>query len=112
MSTPTNELGFAALVVSEDTAESLPTPRFGEANADNNGEVCNPKHALIGVEGGSVRYRVDGTVVQSPFGMLATAGTFIDWTDPLRNFQSFIQRCSVIAEPGTGPVTLTISWRD
>lgn len=103
----TNEIGSAYLYVTE-TPQALPTPLFSAgAHKDTK---AGPRHALISVEGGDVRYRLDGTDVVEPFGVLAKDGTLIDWTDPMRNFAAFINNMSVIAVSGT-PL-LNISWRD
>lgn len=107
----TNELGFAYLDVTNAAPANLPAPVYGAAaHPSLVGTACRPLHALIQVEGGDVRYRVDGTEVQEPFGMLARDGAFIDWTDPMRNFSSFIDRMSVIATNGATNVRLNISW--
>ena len=106
----TNELGFDTLTVTAAVAVSLPTPRYGAAaHSDLTGTECNPMHAYIDVDGGDVRYRLDGTDVILTSGILAKDGSVIDWTDPLRSFQSFISRASFIAV--TTDVQLNISWR-
>lgn len=106
----TNELGFAVLTVTGAAAVNLPTPLYGDAaHTDLAGTRCNPMHAYIDVAGGDVRYRLDGTEVVETSGILAKDGSVIDWTDPLRSFQSFIERFSVIAV--SADVQLNISWR-
>ena len=106
----TNELGFAVLTVTAATAVNLPTPLYGEAaHPDIRGTQCNPMHAYIDVDGGDVRYRLDGTDVIATSGILAKDGSVIDWTNPLHSYQSFIERFSVIAV--TNDVQLNISWR-
>lgn len=108
----TNELGSAYIDVTDTAAVNLPTPLYGSAaHSSLAGTQCNPKHARIQVEGGDIRYRLDGSEVIEPFGILAKDGEFIEWTDPLRNFQSFIKRMSVIATNGATNVRLNISWR-
>lgn len=110
----TNELGSASLYVGLDAAVNLPAPLYGAAAGALAGTACRPRHALISVEGGDVRYRVDGTEVVEPFGIRANEGQLIDWTDPLRDFSSFLDRMSVIAarlNDGETNVLLNISWR-
>ena len=107
----TNELGFAVHAVTA-APSNLPTPVYGAAAETTLvGTACRPKHAWIQVEGGDVRYRLDGDEVVEPFGVLARDGTVIDWTDPRYNFSSFIDRMRVVAAGGSENVQLNISWR-
>lgn len=112
--TSTNELGNAYLWVDMSAPQNLPAPLYSPAAGDNAGKACRPEHAYITVEGGDVRYRLDGTDVVEPFGILALDGSAIDWTNPLYLYGSFLDRMSVIAtriNDGESQVLLNISWR-
>jgi hypothetical protein len=106
----TNEYGGAYLYV-ETTPVGLPTPAYGPAAGVQAGEPARPRHAWISIEGGDVRYRLDGSEVVEPFGVLALDGEVIDWTEPLTDFSAFIANASFIATNGVGPVLLNISYR-
>lgn len=107
-----NELGSTYLVATA-IPQNLPAPVFG-GTGTRAGTTCNPRHALITVENGDIRYRLDGTDVVEPFGILVKDGGVIDWTDPLQDFSAFIDLMSVVATSTAPPdgVLLNISWRD
>lgn len=106
----TNEIGNDHLYA-DLTVRNLPAPVYGTAAGAQAGLSCRPRHAFISVEGGDIRYRLDGSDVVEPFGVLVAAGGSIDWTDPLRDFSAFIANMSVIATNGSESVLLNISWR-
>lgn len=106
-----NEIGWTYLTVTDAAAVSLPDPVFGPMAGALENTACRPKHAVITVEGGDVRYRLDGSEVTNPFGLLAKDGSIIDWTEPLQDFFGFISNMSVIATNGATNVLLNISWR-
>ena len=106
----TNEYGGAYLYA-DATIQSLPAPVYGPAAGAQAGASCRPRHALISVEGGDIRYRLDGSDVVEPFGVLAVDGSIIDWTDPLRDFSAFIDNMRVISTNGAESVLLNISYR-
>lgn len=106
----TSEIGHAYLFLTT-SVESLPPRVFGPMSPMAN-TACRPCHALISVEGGDVRYRLDGSDPQEPFGLLAKNGSLIDWTDPLQDFSSFIGNARFMATGDTPGALLNISWRE
>ena len=105
----TNEDGWAYLYANT-TVQSLPAPVRGSAAGDQEGEYLRPRHAFMTIEGGDIRYRLDGSDPVEPFGVLAKDGESIDWTDPLRDFSAFIANMRVIAVDSES-VLINISWR-
>lgn len=92
-------------------AGSLPLPAARSAD----GTTLKPHHALIQVEGGDIRYRLDGTDPIDPFAILARDGESIDWTNPDYDYQSFIELFRGVATrvaDGYSTIILNISWRE
>mgnify|MGYP001594161241 CR=1 FL=1 len=106
----TNEMGNTH-AYADLTIQALPAPVYGTAAGAQAGLDCRPHHAFISVEGGDIRYRLDGSDVVEQFGVLVKDGGTIDWTDPLRDFSAFIDNMSFIATNGAESVLLNISWR-
>ena len=109
MSTTTSELGSTHLYA-DGTPQNLPAPIYGP-NTGRDGAAARPTHAFISVEGGDIRYRLDGSDPVEPFGLLCKDGGVIDWTDPLQDYSAFISLMRVIAANGTDSALLNISWR-
>lgn len=105
--TAQNEVGWEFATVT--VVQSLPNSGR-RLPLDRTGEVIHPRHALINIEGGDVRYRLDGSDPTAQIGILGRNGTDIDWTDSLRDFRAFIAQCRIVAV--AGPVVLNISYRD
>ena len=106
----TNEIGTAYMTVGA-TVVSFPTPTSPSNQSVNAQKTILPRHALVTVEGGDIRYKANGEDPTDDFGILVKNGSSIDWTNPLYSYQGFIQRCRIVALAGA-TVSLNISWRD
>ena len=72
-----------------------------------------PRHALIFVGAAAIRWRADGTDPTSTVGMFVAAGSYIDWTDPMGDYQGLIDRVEFIRDStAAGDATLAIAYFD
>jgi hypothetical protein len=96
-----NQIGHETLTVAA-TAVGL-TPPAGK----------RPKHALIKVNTGDIRWRADGTDPTDTVGVVVAAGGFIDWTDPSEysDYWGLISRVRFIRDTATS-AELDIAYFD
>ena len=70
-----------------------------------------PKHALFLVRGAAVRRKSDGANPTSTSGMFYAEGTYVDWTDPEKNYQGIIQRAQFVRDANaTQNATLVVEY--
>jgi len=83
-------------------ALTLPTYTDAQEGVRNK----TPRHALIGIEGSSVRFTVDGTAPTATVGILLPAGTLLDWTDAQTDFNGLITNVQFIGISGTATINV------
>lgn len=80
------------------------------------GQAWSPGHALITVETGTVRIRMDGIDPDQNDGTLYGVGTpngaVIDWTAVNADFHGMINKCRVVRAVSGTPSHLAISYRN
>lgn len=70
-----------------------------------------PTHALIYIGVAPIRWRADDTDPTSTAGMFVAAGSYIDWTDPMGNYQGMISRLEMIRDTtAAGDATVEIAY--
>lgn len=99
------------------SAERLSTTPSGGyvtvlGDGPNAGKAFTPGHAYINVEGGDIRMRCDGQTPDDTLGTLYSAGSVIDWTNPLVDYQALIKNAQIILVHGSTSARLTISFRN
>ena len=76
-------------------------------------KAANARHALIYVGAQPIRLRADGTLPTSTTGMPVAAGQHIDWTDPMGDYSSLIERVRFIRDTSAaGDATLSVAYFD
>lgn len=63
-----------------------------------------PSHAIIQVTANSVRWRADGTAPTATSGILVSAGSNIEFMDPMFDYESIIRRIQFIGISGTATI--------
>ena len=63
-----------------------------------------PSHALIQVTTANVRWRADETDPTSTAGIIVTAGSNIEWLDPLINYEGLIRNVEFIRDDAVDAV--------
>jgi hypothetical protein len=120
-----NEVLWMPLDV-QPTASSLPGMEVVNAGSQGfqnqypaglkQGTAWSPGHALIIVETGTVRIRMDGIDPDSNNGTLygvgTPAGPVIDWTDVTADFHAMINNCRVVRADAATASRLAISYRN
>ena len=96
-----------SLSATTGAAVSLTIPTYTDAREGT--KAMTPRHALIGIEGNSVRFTVDGTAPTASIGILLPAGTIIDWSDAMMDYNALITRVQFIGISGTA--TLNVQFR-
>ena len=113
-----NEIGTSFLTVRSTDGPQRFFPVFNSNTVPvaKAGQPCAPRNAVITVEGGSIRYLLNGQQPNQSMGIpvvppAAGLPAFIMLDNPIFDYSGFIRNMQfVVTTPGV--VTINASWRD
>lgn len=78
----------------------------------DNGEAINPSQAVIYVGNEPIRWRADGVDPTASVGIFVSAGGYIEWDDPERNYLGFLKRVRFVKDStaGAGNAVLDVAY--
>lgn len=88
-----NAVGIQNALTVSTTAVSLTLPAS-----------TRPSHAIIQVMTANVRWRADGTAPTTSAGIVVTAGSNIEFMDPMFDYESIIRRIQFIRDDAVDAV--------